>query len=76
MTARDVIAALGGPAAVARHCGVRSQAVSLWVIKDRIPADRVPDLEALARSRGVAVRAEQMRPDVRWAVLRDCEACA
>ena len=71
MNTKQVIAALGGPAAVARHCGVRSQAVSLWVIKGRIPADRVPDLEALARELGVAVRAEDMRPDVRWGVLRD-----
>lgn len=72
---RTIISALGGPAAVARHCGVRSQAVSLWAIKGRIPADRVPDLEALARSRGVAVRAEDMRPDLNWAVLRQCQAC-
>ena len=76
MNTREVIAALGGPAAVARHCGVRSQAVSLWAIKGRIPADRVPDLEALARRRGVAVRAEDMRPDVHWSVLRQCESCA
>lgn len=71
-----MIVALGGPAAVARRCGVRSQAVSLWAIKNRIPADRVPDLEAMAREIGVAVRAEDMRPDVRWGVLRECEVCA
>lgn len=76
MNTKDVIAALGGPAAVARHCGVRSQAVSLWTIKGRIPADRVPALEALARELGVAVRAEDMRPDVHWGVLRQCESCA
>lgn len=75
MGVRHIITALGGPAAVARHCGVRSQAVSLWVIKGRIPADRVPDLEALARERGAAVRAEDMRPDVSWGVLRQCDAC-
>ena len=74
-TVKTIITALGGPAAVARHCGVRSQAVSLWAIKGRIPADRVPDLEALARELGVAVRAEDMRPDVSWGVLRQCEAC-
>lgn len=75
MNTKQVIAALGGPAAVARHCGVRSQAVSLWAIKGRIPADRVPDLEALARELGVSVRAEDMRPDVSWGVLRQCEVC-
>lgn len=75
MDVRKIIAALGGPAAVARHCGVRSQAVSLWAIKGRIPADRVPDLEALARERGAAVRAEDMRPDVSWGVLRQCAVC-
>ena len=75
MNVRSIIAALGGPAAVGRHCRVRSQAVSLWAHKDRIPADRVPELEALARELGVAVRAEDMRPDVSWGVLRQCEAC-
>lgn len=76
MNVRSIIAALGGPAAVGRHCGVRSQAVSLWAIKNRIPADRVPQLEAWARKCGVAVRAEDMRPDLDWAVLRQCAGCA
>lgn len=71
MTARDIVQALGGPAAIGRHLGIRCQAVSLWIRKDRIPAERVPDLEHLAREQGVALRAEQMRPDVRWSVLRE-----
>lgn len=71
MTTHDIISQLGGPAAVARDLGIRCQAVSLWVRKARIPADRVPALERRARALGVAVRAEHMRPDIDWSALRD-----
>ena len=71
MQTKEIIHALGGPAAIARRFGVRSQAVSLWGINDRIPAERVPELERLARELGVAVRAEHMRPDLDWSVLRE-----
>ena len=70
MIVKEIITTLGGPAAIARHLGVTSQAVSLWVIKQRIPADRVPALEALAREAGLPIRAEQMRPDIAWSALR------
>lgn len=76
MTAQDIIKSLGGPTTVARHLGVRSQAVSLWTSKNRIPAERVPALEALARELGADARAEAMRPDVDWAVLRRCGVCS
>lgn len=55
--------------------GVRSQAVSLWVAKDRVPIDRVPALVALGRALGVDLKPEDLRPDVQWAALR-CEVCA
>lgn len=67
---KEIIQALGGPTSVGRRLGVRSQAVSLWVANDRIPADRVPELERLARELGVPVRAEQLRSDIDWSVLR------
>lgn len=76
MTARDIIQSLGGPTAVARRLGVRPQAISLWGLKNRIPADRVPALEAMAREMGADPRAEAMRPDVDWAVLRRCGFCS
>ncbi len=53
-----------------RRMGIRSQAVSLWIRSNRIPAERVPTLEAMCKECGVDVRAEHMRPDVDWGVLR------
>jgi DNA-binding transcriptional regulator YdaS (Cro superfamily) len=70
MDVSQIVRELGGPAYIGRQLGIRSQAISLWIRKNRIPAERVPDLERLARERGVAVRAEQMRPDVPWSELR------
>jgi len=70
MSVSEIIRQLGGPVSLGRHLGIRSQAVSLWVRNNRIPAERVPELERIARDAGVDVRAEQMRPDVNWGVLR------
>lgn len=66
----EIVRKLGGPVNIGRHLGIRSQAVSLWIRKDRIPAERVPQLERLARELGADVRAEQMRPDIEWGVIR------
>ena len=70
MNVSEIVKSLGGPVSIGRQLGIRSQAVSLWIRKDRIPADRVPQLERLARQLGSDVRAEQMRPDIEWAVIR------
>ena len=70
MEIEDIVTKLGGPAAVGRHLGITSQAVSLWVIKGRIPTERVPQLERMARELGLRPRAEHMRPDVDWAALQ------
>jgi len=70
MNTIQIIRKLGGPTVVGQYLGIRSQAVSLWSRNNRIPADRVPALEKLARDLGLAVRAEQMRPDIPWHVLR------
>lgn len=66
----EIIRDLGGPSTVAKCLGVSPQAVSLWGACGRIPADRVPAMEGLARQRGLPVRAEHMRPDIPWHVLR------
>jgi DNA-binding transcriptional regulator YdaS (Cro superfamily) len=70
MTVKEIIRALGGPTQVGRRLGLQPQAVSLWTSTGRIPADRVPALEALARELDVDIRAEQMRPDIPWSALR------
>lgn len=70
MTTKEIIKTLGGPALVAGRIGIRPQAVSLWAIKDQIPAQRVPELERIAKSLGKPIRAEDMRPDIDWSVLR------
>lgn len=67
---RKIIQTLGGPTAIARRIGVRSQAVSLWSRTNRIPLQRVMELECMARELGVDVRAEHMRPEINWGVLR------
>lgn len=53
----------GGPATVARVCGVRSQAVSQWISQDRVPLDRC---ELIERATKGLVTCEQLRPDVEW----------
>lgn len=70
MNVSEIIRKLGGPVRVGRQLGIRSQAVSLWIRADRIPAGRVPQLERMAREHGTDVRAEDMRPDIEWSVLR------
>jgi DNA-binding transcriptional regulator YdaS (Cro superfamily) len=67
MTTRDIITALGGPAAVGRALGIRTQAVSRWLRKGRVPLERVPALLALAAQRGLALTARQVREDFDWA---------
>lgn len=57
----ELIATMGGPAAVARMLGIKSPSVIGW--KGRVPQDRCPDLE---RAMAGKVTVEQLRPDVRW----------
>lgn len=70
MEINKIIKELGGPVTLAKRLGIRSQAVSLWVAKNRIPAERVPQLERLAIEVGSPIRAETMRPDIDWGVFR------
>ena len=52
MDVSQIVRELGGPAYIGRQMGIRSQAISLWIRKNRIPAERVPDLERLAQAAG------------------------
>lgn len=70
MTTREIIQRFGGPVKLAALLGIRSQAISLWSSKDSIPVARVPQLERIARGMRLGLRAEQMRPDIDWSVLR------
>jgi DNA-binding transcriptional regulator YdaS (Cro superfamily) len=47
--------------------GIRQSHVSMWLHRGKVPADYCPTIE---RVTGGAVRCEDLRPDVEWAVLR------
>lgn len=51
----------GGTCAVANHLRVSPAAVSQWLMRDKVPAERVRDLEKLCQGR---VTRYQLRPDV------------
>ena len=59
MTAKDVIQAGGGPTAVARALDVRQSVVSNWAIRNRIPAERVLEIERIT-----GVPCWEIRPDI------------
>jgi DNA-binding transcriptional regulator YdaS (Cro superfamily) len=52
---------LGGQKALADALQVTSQAVHLWVKKDKVPSDRVLAIEAATRG---AVTRHELRPDL------------
>jgi DNA-binding transcriptional regulator YdaS (Cro superfamily) len=57
----------GSQRALAARCGVTQAAVSKWVLGGRVPAERCVEIE---RATSGAVRCEELRPDIEWAVLR------
>jgi hypothetical protein len=57
---------LGGPAEVARMCGIKAPSVIGW--KGRIPKERCPDIERALNGR---VTVSEMRSDVRWVRVPD-----
>lgn len=69
MTIKELVAKLGGPTKVSQRIQVRPQAISLWMAKDRVPANRVPTVIRLAREAGLQVRPEEIRSDIDWAAL-------
>lgn len=61
-------AAAGGQASLATLLGVSPSAVNQWIKGLRqVPAERCPEIESATSG---AVRCEDLRPDVNWAVLR------
>ena len=71
MKTKDIITLLGGTCKIARLLGVKSQAVSLWIRANSIPLKRIPSLEKIAKEKGLPIRAEDMRPDMDWQILRE-----
>lgn len=69
-TTHDIVRRLGGPCELGRKLGIRSQAISGWVRRDRIPMDRVPTLLGLAREQGINLTAYELRPDIPWYTLK------
>jgi len=60
-----------GNHALARTLGVSSVVVSLWRTASRqVPAERCPAIEDATDG---AVRCEDLRPDINWAVLRNSD---
>lgn len=59
---------LGSQTELARALGVVQQQVWNWLSRGRVPAEHCPAIE---RATGGAVRCEDLRPDVDWAVLRN-----
>lgn len=65
----EAIRHAGGPAKVARQCGVSVQAVCFWRDGHRtLPAEHCITLEKMSNG---LVRCEDMRPEVDWAYLRN-----
>jgi DNA-binding transcriptional regulator YdaS (Cro superfamily) len=62
MTAIEkAVAAVGGRQALADICSVRYQAVEKWVRLDRVPAERVLQIEKATKG---AVTRHELRPDL------------
>jgi DNA-binding transcriptional regulator YdaS (Cro superfamily) len=58
---------LGSQTALAKAIGGHVQTVNNWISRGNVPAEHCPAIE---RVTGGAVRCEDLRPDVDWAVLR------
>ena len=69
-TTQELIQKLGGPTKIGRFFNIRPQAVSIWVAKERIPAERLPALVRMAKEQGFEVNPEEIRSDIDWAALK------
>jgi len=69
MNSREIISRFGGPVSLSLKLGIRSQAVSLWASKGRIPMPRVPQLLRISRAMRLGLRAQDIRPDIDWEAL-------
>lgn len=57
---------MGSQTALAQALGITKGAVHQWKLNG-VPAERCPDVELVTHGR---VRCEQLRPDVKWWVVR------
>jgi DNA-binding transcriptional regulator YdaS (Cro superfamily) len=63
----------GSQTELARRCCVKQQHVWKWLRMQSVPADRCPDIEYATAGK---VTCEELRPDVKWWVLRGTEKVA
>jgi DNA-binding transcriptional regulator YdaS (Cro superfamily) len=61
---------MGGVAETVRKLGLGGHATVYQWTKNRVPAERCPQIEAAT---GGVVRCEDLRPDVQWSVLRNTQ---
>ncbi len=62
------IKAMGGVAETVRKLSLNGHATVYQWTKTRVPAERCPQIEELT-----GVRCEDLRPDVRWSILRNTQ---
>lgn len=62
-TLRKAIEKLNGVGRLAHELGIRQSAVSNWLARGNVPADRAPAIEAAT---GGEIRCEDLRPDLTW----------
>jgi DNA-binding transcriptional regulator YdaS (Cro superfamily) len=68
---RKAIEIAGTQAALAGLLGLRQSHIAMWLHRKNVPAEHCPDIERVTNG---AVRCEDLRPDVHWAVLREQSA--
>ena len=69
---RKAVDIVGSATELAKRLGVTPPSIHQWISGfRRVPAERCPLIE---RATGGAVRCEELRPDVDWAVLRGTAA--
>lgn len=73
MTLKQTFAALGGPTKIGNALGIRPQAVSLWVIRNQIPFERIPSLISIGKSQGIELSPDDLRSDVDWGALNNTD---
>lgn len=76
--AAEAIELLGGPAGVVKAFeveGLRPNVVRHW-LTNGVPAWACPEFERTTRALGRAVLCEQLRPDIKWGVLRAAPSAA
>jgi hypothetical protein len=70
MDTQQLISQLGGPTVIGRQLQIRPQAVSHWVVRGRVPTNRIPTLIRMAKEKGLEVDPRSIRADVDWDALR------